>query len=314
MRISSMRSRRRRLGRVRLWVPLFLVFWGSVWAIDGLTHDVQASGFTSLDTHRTRLDAGSGFVDARWDRWIAERLARLPELSATDSEGVEQVTAAIAALPPIAEVGEPRIDWPDGLDVPVRLRQPVACIRSNAEYLAVSSDAVVLPGTWPAPPWIGNGFLPVIGPNDHAFDRVEAGAVLHEPRHLDALSVAASMRAALSSEDFEAMGPPLIDATRARQASVAEPGIVIELEHRREVLFGRPPWTDEPGELPCALKWDSLSRALHALHGPERRDWLVLDVRWDVAAMQARSAAAAPGPAANPGAAGAAGTTGIKGD
>jgi hypothetical protein len=286
-----MGAKRRRLGRVRLWVPLFLVFWGSVWAIDGLTHDVQASGFTSLDTQRTRLEAGPGFVDARWEPWMAERLARLPEFSAMDSDGVGRMTAAIAALPLVAEVGESRIDWPDGLEVAVRLRQPVACVRSNAEYLAVSGDAVVLPGAWPEPPWIGSGYLPVIGPNDHAFDRAQAGAVLHEARHLDALSVAASMRAALSSEDFEAMGRPLIDATRARQASVTEPGIVIELEHRREVRFGRPPSTAEPGELPCALKWESLSRALHALRGPEPRDWSVLDVRWDVAAIEARNGA-----------------------
>jgi hypothetical protein len=98
------------------------------------------------------------------------------------------------------------------------------------------------------------------------------------------------MRRALSDKDFEATGPPLIDATRARQASVTEPGVVIELEHRREVLFGRPPWTDEPGELPCALKWDALSRALRTLSGPDAHDWSLVDVRWDVPAIQARAA------------------------
>ena len=292
---TSVRCARRvaasRRGRVRLWVPLFLVFWGSVWAIDGLTRDVYASGFTLLDVRRSRLEPGPGFTDARWERWIGERLALLPELSASDSEGVRRVAASIAAMPVVAEIGEPRVEWPDGLAVPVRLRQPAACVRSNGEYLAVSSDGVVLPGSWPAPPWIGRGFLPVIGPNDHAFDRVPPGALLSQTRHIDALSVAVSMRSALSSEDFEAMGPPLIDATRARQASVSEPGVVIELEHQRTVLFGRPPWTDEPGELPCAMKWESLSRALHALRASQPRDWSTLDVRWDVAAIQARAPA-----------------------
>jgi len=282
-------ARDRRLGRVRLWVPLFLVFWGSVWAIDGLTHDVFASGFTTLDTRRTHLEPGAGFVDARWEHWIAERVASLPEPSALDDDGVRRVASEIAAMPVVAEVGAPRVEWPDGLEIPVRLRQPAACVRANGEYLAVSSDGIVLPGSWPAPPWIGHGFLPVLGPNDHAFDRAQPGARLCEARHLDALSVAVSMRGALSDEDFEAMGPPLIDATRARQASVTEPGVVIELEHRREVLFGRAPWTDEPGELPCALKWEALSRALHALRGADARDWSVLDVRWDVAALQARA-------------------------
>jgi hypothetical protein len=271
-------------------VPLFLLFWGAVWAIEGLTSDVRASGFTTLDTRRSRLEADSGFVDARWDRWAAARLGALPEISALDDEGVERVAAAVAALPIVAEIGVPRIDWPDGLEVPVRLRQPVACVRSREEYLSVSAEGVVLPGAWPAPPWIGRGFLPVIGPNDHSFDRVQPGQVLREARHLDALSVAVSMRRALNQKDFEAMGPPLIDATRARQASVTEPGVVLELEHRREVYFGRPPWTDEPGELPCALKWDALARALRSLSGAEPRDWSLLDVRWDVPAIQARAA------------------------
>jgi len=268
---------------------LFLLFWGSVWAIDGLTRDVHASGFTQLDTRRTRLEGGDAFADARWQRWMASRLSALPPVSALDPDGVQNIAAAVAAMPIVAEIGEPRIDWPDGLEVPVRLRQPVACIRSGTEYLSVSDDGVVLPGTWIAPPWIGHGFLPVIGPNDHAFDRVRPGEVLREARHLDALAVAVSMRESLSNDDFEAMGPPLIDATRARQASVAEPGIVLELEHRREVLFGRAPSTDEPGELPCRLKWESLSRALHGLRGPEAHDWSILDVRWDVAAMQSRA-------------------------
>jgi hypothetical protein len=270
-------------------VPLFLCFWGAVWAIDGLSRDVHASGFTTLDTRCSRLEAATGFVDARWDRWMAARLSALPAVSASDAEGVQRVADALAALPIVAEIGQPRIEWPDGLEVPVRLRQPAACVRSGEEYLSVSGDAVILPGTWPAPPWIGRGFLPVIGPNDHAFDGARPGSVLREARHLDALSVAVSMRRTLTREDFEILGPVLIDATHARQASVTEPGIVLLLEHRRQVWFGRPPWTTEPGELPCANKWDSLARALHALRGPEPKDWSVLDVRWDVPALQARA-------------------------
>jgi hypothetical protein len=281
---------RRHLGRLRLWVPLFLIFWACVWAIDGLTRDVFASGYTTLDPRRSRLDVRTGFVDPRWERWMAERLAGLSEISSLDDDGVRGMAATVAALPFVAEIGEPRVRWPDGFELPVRLRQPAACIRSGEEYLAVSSEGVVLPGAWPTPPWIDPGFLPVIGPNDHAFDRARPGDVLREARHLDALSVAVSMRGALTKEDFEAMGPPLIDASRARQASPSEPGIVLELEHRREVYFGRPPWTREPGELPCARKWASLSRALRRLVGPDPRDWSVLDVRWDAAGIQERAA------------------------
>ena len=42
---------------------------------------------------------------------------------------------------------------------------------------------------------------------------------------------------------------------------------------------------------PCPLKWDSLSRALHTLRGPEPRDWSQLDVRWDVPEIRVRAAA-----------------------
>lgn len=304
-RMSVRRSARpSRLSRVRLWVPLFLVFWLGVWTIESLSRGVLESGFTTIDTRcshlapapdedtRTSLHA---FIDDRWNGWLAERLARLPATDSLESEGVRGLSEAVTALPFVAEVGQARVVWPDGFEIPVRLRIPVACVMSGEEYLAVSAEGVILPGPWPAPPWIGSGFLPVIGPNDRTFDRARAGDVLREARHLDALAVAISMRQSLGQQDFELMGPPLVDATRARVASVVDPGVLIRLEARRVVYFGRSPRAGMPGELPSELKWKSLGRALSTLKaGEAQRDWSLVDVRWDVPAIEWRDARDAP--------------------
>jgi hypothetical protein len=161
------------------------------------------------------------------------------------------------------------------------------------EYVAVAEDGTLLPGRWPSPPWLDTGggrvgFLPVIGPNDGAFESSPAGSRLTEPRHVDALRVAVEMRASLSKDDFNVLGPPLIDATRSREASVEIPGVVILLEGRRVVWFGRAPGTAAPGERPSLNKWTDLKRAIELLRGLSRtpraadaRDWSFLDLRWD---------------------------------
>jgi len=287
---SPGRRRRKRSGRVRTWVPLFLVFWFGVWLFESLTSDVIASGYTTIDTRRARLDGAGGFSPA-WQGWMARSLARVPAPTALDAEGIDGVVNAIADLPFVAEIGSTRVAWPDGIEVAVRLRQPVACVLIGNEYFAVAADGVILPGSWSAPPWVHAAFLPVIGPNDHSCDGLRPGDALKEQRHVDGLAVACSMRLSLSRTDFELMGPALIDATRARRASVTEPGVLLKLDGRRLVFFGRVPNCGEPGELPAEFKWSSLSRALQQTKTEAgARDWSVLDVRWDVPAIQWRDA------------------------
>ena len=53
------------------------------------------------------------------------------------------------------------------------------------------------------------------------------------------------------------------------------------LERDREVLFGRAPSADEPGELPVEIKWGSVARTLELEEAAEPVDWAVVDVRWD---------------------------------
>jgi hypothetical protein len=241
-----------------------------------------ARGLVTVDTRRAALeiDVDATWVDERWAEQLAATFAMLPPFPVDDREGVLAVAAAARELPFVAEVGTPRVLWPDGVELDVRLRRPAACALVGESFLAVAEDGVLLPGGYPAPPWIGHGFLPVIGPNDRAFDELRPGDALWEERHLAALSVAKSMRAELDWQIFETMGPPLIDASRSRFTSVDEAGVLIDLEGARRVWFGRAPWTDEPGELPAELKWESLKRAVLQLRNGEQ-DWDLLDVRWD---------------------------------
>ena len=299
---ASAARRARRSGRVRLWVVLLVLLGGSIWALQRLGREVEAADFTRVDMSRTRLLPPQGaFCDPRWEGELAATLARFPAPDVHDTAALARVASEVAKLPFVAETGEARVVWPDGVRVPVRLREPVACVKSGEGFVCVSEDGVLLPGPWPEPPSSNGRVLPVIGPNDGAFDRLLAGTRLHEPRHLDALSVAISMRRHLPQVDAQTLGPILIDATRARATSVEEPGTLLELEGPRLVLFGRAPWSGAPGELPAELKWRSLSKAAGLLRGERAEppaDWSVLDVRWDTPALRwNETAKAKPAPA-----------------
>jgi hypothetical protein len=292
------RNRARRAGRVRVWIPFLLVLAAAAWVSERLSGEVLASGYARVDTRRASLLpagallASGGFVDERWEPLLRAAIARVPPFDAGDERGLERLAQSVGELPFVADVGEPRARWPDGIDLAVRLRDVVACARVGDLFYAVSSDGVLLPGGWPAPPWLHGGYLPVIGPNDRSLDGACAGSRLSEPRHRDALAVAISMRASLSPADFETLGPPLIDATRSRQATVDEPGILVRWNRERAVLFGRSPDCGEPGELPAAAKWRAVSDAARVLReSGGARDWSLLDARWDTPEIRWREPA-----------------------
>ena len=273
-----------RAGRVPTWIPVGVLVAAAIWLCSDLRSSVDAAGFATVDVRRSRLDAPAGFQDPRWQEYLALRLAGLPPVDARDHAQVRAVAVEVARLPFVLEVLEPRVLWPDGIEVPLLLRKPGACVLSGTDYLAVSDDGVVLPGRWPTPPLVEGRFLPVIGPNDGRFDTIQPGERLRAPADVDGLAIALSLRAALEPEDFALAGPPLVDATRARQTSVEEPGARVLFEGRRVVHFGRAPGAGAPGELPTEKKWEHVRRALACLR-PENgaRDWSLVDARWDVA-------------------------------
>lgn len=248
---------------------------------------VVASGYTTIDARRVGLEGTPGWVVPGWEELLAARLAYLGPISTLDERGVEALASEVEALPFVRSVGTPRVIWPDGLELELELRDPVACVRSGGLFLPVAADGMVLPGSFSRPPDSPRGYLPVVGLGE--LEGAGPGDRLELEHHLDALSVAESLLQHLPADVNRRMGPVVIDTARAAEASVSEPGTRLLLEDRRLVLFGRPPAQRAAGELPAALKWSHLARGIAELVAG--RDWDLLDVRWDRAELRARGKA-----------------------
>jgi len=258
-----------------------------------LEDGAESAGFTRIETNRMLLEYGeilqtaSGevrteWIDPRWEELLSDRMAAVADFEADDSVGIAQVMAGLGELAFIEELGEPRVLWPDGLEVPLRIHRPIACIAWQDSYFAVAVDwslgtprGVILEGPWYTLPNVGTRYLPVID----RLEEVPQSVWLEQRAQLDALSIADSMWTHLDDSDYARLGRIVIDARRARETSVDEPGTRIELEGHRVVLFGRSPAQDAPGALPVADKWRSIQIGLKDLENGI--DWESLDVRWD---------------------------------
>ena len=275
------------------------------WFLWLLEEEVDAADFTRVETSLSRVDAGAGWFDPRWEGMVRERIAGVTPFACDDSEGLEQIAQALRTLPFVRSLSQPEVLWPDGVRVSLVLRAPIACVKIGREYLPIANDGVLLAGSWPAPPRCGQGFLPEIALEPESGQNLRVGQVLWNDAVADALSVASSMWSELENEDLARLGRSIIDARKARHASAVEPGTVIYLEDSRRVLFGRAPSTQEPGELPVEAKWLNLANALLCLPAgppleaggpptarPDDVDWELVEVRWDHPAMLPRGASA----------------------
>jgi hypothetical protein len=276
----------------------------AAWLLWMMQSDVGASDFTRVETSSVRLDAGAGWVDPRWESMVRERIARLADFDCDDRAAQAWIERELLELPFVRSVSPAEVVWPDGVRVKVVLRAPIACVRIGREVLPIANDGMVLPGSWPAAPHCGQGYLPELALDENVARKIRPGEVLWNDAIADALSVASSMWAELEAEDLARLGRSIIDARRARAASVEDPGTVIYLENSRRVLFGRAPSTKEPGELPVEKKWLNLANALLCLPaGPPSQaggppsardgdvDWELVEVRWDHPAMLPRGGA-----------------------
>jgi len=291
-----------RRGGVLTRLVLLLALVASAWFVFALQDEVEATDFSRVETSRVRLDTGAGWVDPRWQTLVAEQVARVPDFECDDASAAQRIARELSALPFVRSVAEPEVQWPDGLRIALQLRQPIACVRVGREYLTLAADGMLLSGAWPSPPPCGQGYLPLIVFDDAAASKsLRPGIVLWNDAVADALSVAASMWAELEGEDLARLGRVMIDARKARQTSVEEPGTVILLEQSRRIHFGRAPSSPEPGELPVQTKWLHTANALLCLPGgpplapgepPSMRpgdvDWELVEVRWDHPAMLPR--------------------------
>ena len=281
-----------REGRVALVVgPLLFVALGlgAVLVARHLDRKADQAGFGIVETDRIGLDLEGGsegwspWLDPTWAELLTERLTRIPSFRADDEAGVQAVLGALAEFSFIEELGVPRVIWPDGLDVPLRLRRPLACIAYQGRFFPVAVDwdgpegprGVILPGGGVTPPTFRGAFLPVIGGVRGPLESVW----LANPALLGALSVADSMWTDLDPAVARGLGRIVIDAGKDAEASVEEPGTRLELEGGRRVNFGRSPYAGAAGEVPVATKWANLERAMDLLD--TGKDWDLVDLRWD---------------------------------
>jgi len=305
LRPAPARARDGNRGGVLTSATIAVALVAAAWLLWVLESEVDASDFTRVETARVRLDAGATAVDPRWEALVRERLACIAPFASDDAGGQALVEQELRALPFVRSVGSAEVVWPDGLRVSLELRAPIACVKIGAEFWTIANDGMLLPGSWPAPPRYGPGWLPELALDAHELEGRAPGEILWSDAVADSLSVASSMWAELESEDLARLGRALIDARKARRASAEEPGTVIYLERSRRVLFGRAPSTHEPGELPAATKWLHVANSLLCLPAgpplaeggaptarPGEVDWELVEVRWDHPAMLPRGGAA----------------------
>jgi hypothetical protein len=285
------RTRRQsRAGRIPLWIPLALCGAAAAWLVHDLEASADAAGFARVDTARTRLEAGGAWCDPAWERELALAMAALPPLDPREPADLERAARGAAVLPFVARVREARVLWPDGIELALELRKPVACARTGSGYVLIAEDGVALPGRAGEPPRVDGAPLPVLGPDDpQRFELLRPGARLAAGPDLDGLALARAFAAALTPEQRALLAPVEIDASRARLASAEEPGARLACGSGRAIWYGRAPGHGAVGELPDELKWEHVRRALRTL-ADGGRDWSLLDVRWDLPDIAWRAA------------------------
>ncbi|MFT6107854.1 MAG: hypothetical protein ACJA2W_000763 [Planctomycetota bacterium] len=292
---GSMRSRASLKGSVPVWVPLLLLFGGLIVGMQALQRDARERGVAQVDVTRYRLMAQSQWLSAAWADELERILVEVRSLPVDDPVVLRAFSDEIAALPFVAEVGAYTVQWPDGLIIPLRLREPVACIRTGGrDFLPVAADGTVLGGYTYAPHEAYGGWLPTLGPHGLVEERqglLEPGSTIEVPEILAALSVADSMWRFMVAEDLRRLGRVVIDASATdapvldRAATAVEParlpgGVKIDMEGGRRIFFGRPPVPVHSGEMPVRLKWDHVRAALESTEYAGS-DWALLDVRFD---------------------------------
>jgi hypothetical protein len=296
-------------------LALALLFGGLAWAHHARAESCGDASETPpeeqervlwIDPAAAEVALAPQWADPRWLGRVRTLAAEEPPFPAHEPGPLVALANRLATLSFVERV-ERCAAGPEGLELELVLREPVACIPAAGAFALVDSHGVVLEGRWPLPPRLGRAFLPVLGPlDDPLLARARAGDWLVEPEHADALDVARSLAAHLDEDERARLGRIVIDARCARRTSVSEPGVRLELEGGRVALFGRAPAADEPGELAPRSKWRALVRA-HELFArdPVGADWSLVDLRWDRPDIALRSgpelAALASAPRAAPG-------------
>ncbi len=282
---------------------MLLLAIGFIWVLDKLQQSAKDQGVGSVDTTRYRIHTGPLYFGDAWRNRLERVLRRAETVDLADQPAIDSITSELLALSFVEEVGLPEVHWPDGLIVPVKLREPAACIRVGDDFLPVADDGMVLAGYSYAPHEIYGAWLPILGPTEQLVrgGPPAPGDQITDPALLRALTVAGSMQRNLLPDQQRMLGRIVIDASSETAPDGLPGGVRIDLEGKRRILFGRVPGNDEPGELPAAHKWRSVLSALQpdpepgsSAEGAPRENetpWDLLDVRFDTPVIHYRQAA-----------------------
>lgn len=266
-------------GGVPIWVPLGLLLVLVAVVGSYLSRDGEDLGVVDTSRFAIRVTGGGTPVLPIWQDRLASILGQEGDVSAHDRGAIEELAERVSQLSFVAEVGQPEVIWPDGVSLPMRFHVPCANVRVGDIYLPVAENGTILSGGSSLPHEIDGYPLPVLGPLDGALDRLRPGDRLVDDRHRDALSVALSLGRELAPSERRDLGRILIDASAPLAVDGQPGGVVLDLEERRRILFGRSPRGYHPGELPAPAKWRHVAAAAATLAGGG--DWAVLDARWD---------------------------------
>jgi hypothetical protein len=277
-----------RRGSVPAWVPMIFLAVGFVWVLNSLQMSAREKGVGICELTRMRLHHDPLYFGDAWQRRLERILRRREKIDLSDLSAVQSLKAELAGLSFVEEVGEPEVVWPDGLVVPLRLREPAACIRVGDDFLPVADDGMVLAGYSYAPHEVYGAFLPILGPSDRLLRAglPSPGEFIEDEALLAALKVAGSMQRNLIPREQRLLRRIVIDASHEFAPDGLPGGVRIDLEGKRRILFGRTPGGDFPGELPAQIKWKAISDALQ--QGLKNVEWDLLDVRWEDPIRQVR--------------------------
>jgi len=280
------------LGSIPVWVPLVIVLVGAAWIWRTSESEARSRPGAWVDLSRSALFKECPGALPQWSESLRRFLAGKGRVRADDQGALDDLCSAVEQLPFVAEVGSARFIPPDGLDIPLRLHQPIACVRWGSKFypVAMISDdedvrGVLLPGAADVPHRIdsdGEGyFLPVlVGFDTGEPDVQDVGDELHNGSVLAALDIAHSLSEHLGPGDRARLGRSLIDASSEQGLGGLPGGARLELEavgdeaHGRVIHFGDAPCEAGPGELPVEIKWKHVSAAFE-------RGFVQVDVRYD---------------------------------
>jgi hypothetical protein len=286
------------------WVPLIPLAAAAAMLGVGVSEGAHRASDTAappwVEPAAVVLDAFPAWADPRWQVELEELLASFPGFRADDREALDALAAELGALSFVSAADAPSVDGAGGLRLGLRLRRPVAAVPVGSGYLTVDDEGVILSGGWSSPPKCEDLWLPVILPGTDArgapldFDLARPGDWLDAPEHLAALDTALSLARSLAPEDLARLGRVAIDGSGQRVRGPEDQGVLILLENERLIVFGRPPGSGQPGELPPERKWRAVSAALAELERDgDAPFWDLADVRWDVPELRYRGEAGA---------------------